>query len=102
MLTLEQFHSGLTDGSLARAHHIRLSDGLSDFPATLYQLAETLEILDLSGNQFTTLPDDLTRFTRLRIVFASNNPFTELPAVLGRMPQLEMIGFKACRRACAG
>lgn len=99
MLTLEQFHSGLADGSLARAHHIRLSDGLSDFPAALYQLAETLEILDLSGNQLSTLPDDLTRFTRLRIVFASNNPFTELPAVLGRMPQLEMIGFKACRIA---
>lgn len=99
MLTLEQFHSGLADGSLARAHHIRLSDGLSDFPTALYQLAETLEVLDLSGNQLTTLPDDLTRFTRLRIVFASNNPFTELPAVLGRMPQLEMIGFKACRIA---
>lgn len=99
MLTLEQFHSGLADGSLARAHHIRLSDELSSFPAALYQLAETLEILDLSGNQLSTLPDDMTRFTRLRIVFASNNPFTELPAVLGRMPQLEMLGFKACRIA---
>lgn len=99
MLTLEQFQSGLADGSLARAHHIRLSDGLSDFPTALYQLTETLEILDLSGNQITTLPDDLTRFKRLRIVFASNNPFTELPTVLGRIPQLEMIGFKACRIA---
>jgi hypothetical protein len=99
MLTLEQFHSGLADGSLARAHHIRLSDGLTEFPAALYQLAETLEILDLSGNQLTTLPDDLTRFARLRILFASNNPFTELPSVLGRMPQLEMVGFKACRIA---
>ncbi|MDR0213136.1 MAG: leucine-rich repeat-containing serine/threonine-protein kinase [Comamonas sp.] len=99
MLTLEQFHSGLADGSLARAHHIRLSDGLTKFPAALYQLAETLEILDLSGNQLTTLPGDLTRFARLRILFASNNPFTELPSVLGRMPQLEMVGFKACRIA---
>ena len=97
MLTLEQFHSGLANGSLARAHHIRLSDGLTEFPAALYQLAETLEILDLSGNQLTTLPDDLTRFARLRILFASNNPFSELPRVLGRMPQLEMVGFKACR-----
>jgi Leucine-rich repeat (LRR) protein len=79
------------------AHHIRLSDGLTEFPAALYQLAETLEILDLSGNQLTTLPDDLTRFARLRILFASNNPFSELPRVLGRMPQLEMVGFKACR-----
>lgn len=97
MLTLEQFHSGLANGSLARAHHIRLSDGLTEFPAALYQLTETLEILDLSGNQLSTLPDDLTRFARLRILFASNNPFSELPRVLGHMPQLEMVGFKACR-----
>ena len=97
MLTLEQFHSGLANGSLARAHHIRLSDGLTEFPAALYQLTETLEVLDLSGNQLSTLPDDLTRFARLRILFASNNPFSELPRVLGHMPQLEMVGFKACR-----
>ena len=97
MLTLEQFHSGLADGSLAGARHIRISDGLTQFPKALYALAETLEILDLSGNQLTTLPDDLTRFARLRILFASNNPFTELPRVLGQMPQLEMVGFKACR-----
>ena len=99
MLTLEQFHSGLADGSLAGAHHIRISDNLTQFPEALYALAETLEILDLSGNQLTTLPDDLTRFARLRILFASNNPFTELPSVLGQMPQLEMVGFKACRIA---
>ena len=97
MLTLEQFHSGLADGSLARAHHIRLSDGLTQFPAALYQLADTLEILDLSGNQLTALPDELTSFKKLRILFASNNPFTELPRVLGHMPLLEMVGFKACQ-----
>ncbi|MFX7506976.1 hypothetical protein ABTJ37_21925, partial [Acinetobacter baumannii] len=58
---------------------------------------ETLEILDLSGNELTALPDDLPRLHRLRIVFCSDNPFTELPAVLGRCPSLEMIGFKANR-----
>ncbi len=97
MLTLAQFHCGLADGSLAHAHHIRLSDGLTAFPEALYALADTLEILDLSGNQLTHLPDDLTRFRKLRILFASDNPFTELPRVLGRMPQLEMVGFKACQ-----
>lgn len=97
MLTLEQFHSGLADGSLARAHHIRLSDDLTEFPAALYQLTDTLEILDLSGNQLTALPDELMRFKKLRILFASSNPFTELPSVLGRLPALEMVGFKACQ-----
>lgn len=77
--------------------HIKIQDQLTTFPEHLYQLADTLEILDLSGNQLTTLPDDLTRFTKLRILFASNNPFTQLPPVLGRMPQLEMLGFKACQ-----
>ncbi|MEG0921687.1 MAG: leucine-rich repeat-containing protein kinase family protein [Comamonas sp.] len=77
--------------------HIKIQDQLITFPEHLYQLADTLEILDLSGNQLTTLPDDLTRFTKLRILFASNNPFTQLPPVLGRMPQLEMVGFKACQ-----
>ena len=56
MLTLEQFHSGLANGSLARAHHIRLSDGLTEFPAALYQLTETLEVLDLSATSSAPYP----------------------------------------------
>lgn len=45
----------------------------------------------------TSLPDDLPRLHRLRVLFCSDNPFTELPAVLGRCQQLEMVGFKSCR-----
>lgn len=62
-------------------------------------LAETLEILDLSGNALSTLPDELLQLHRLRILFCSDNAFTELPAILGRCRQLEMIGFKANRIA---
>ena len=90
---LDQLHSGALQG----ARHIKLAADLRTFPRELFELADSLEILDLSGNQLSTLPDDLTRFTRLRILFASNNPFTTLPPVLGRMPQLEMVGFKACQ-----
>lgn len=99
MLTLHQFHSQLADGTLAGAHHIRLGDALTEFPQALYALADTLEILDLSGNRLSQLPADLPRFKKLRILFASNNPFAELPAVLGQMPALEMVGFKACQIA---
>ncbi|WP_415796766.1 leucine-rich repeat-containing protein kinase family protein [Comamonas aquatilis] len=79
------------------ARQLKLCCGLTEFPSAIYQLADSLESLDLSGNQLSTLPEDFTRLKKLRILFASNNAFTELPPVLGRMPQLEMVGFKACQ-----
>ena len=97
MQSLQAFLEQLRSGALLGARQIKLSAGLREFPPELFQLADTLEVLDLSGNQLSTLPDELTRFTRLRILFASSNPFAALPRVLGRMPQLEMIGFKACQ-----
>lgn len=94
MHTLEDLESG----ALAGARHVRLPHlGLSHFPRQLLDLADTLEILDLSGNQLTALPNELAHFPQLRILFASCNPFTELPRVLGQCPQLEMVGFKACQ-----
>lgn len=93
MHTLDQLRSG----QLAGIQRLSLSCGLREFPREIYDLADTLEILDLSGNQLSALPDDLPRLHRLRIVFCSDNLFTELPAVLGRCPGLEMIGFKANR-----
>lgn len=95
MNTLQQ----LRDGELAGARHVKLACGLTEFPAELFALADSLEILDLSGNALTHLPDDLPRLHRLRVLFCSGNPFSELPAVLGRCPQLQMIGFKGCRIA---
>lgn len=69
--------------------------GLRALPPAAYEQADTLELLDLSGNLFDALPDDLHRFRRLRILFASNNRLTDLPASLGACPALEMIGFKS-------
>lgn len=91
--TLEQLRAG----QLAGARQLKLACGLSEFPREIFDLADTLEVLDLSGNALTKLPDDLPRLSRLRIFFASNNPFTELPEVLGRCSQLTMVGFKANR-----
>ncbi len=85
----------LRAGKLAGTRRLNLACGLTTFPAEIYQLADSLEILDLSGNQLSTLPPDLGRLHKLRILFASNNCFTELPEVLGQCPQLSMIGFKS-------
>jgi hypothetical protein len=93
MHTLEQLRSG----ALIGADRLKLSCGLSEFPREIFDLADTLEILDLSGNALSTLPDDLPRLGKLRILFCSDNQFIDLPGVLGRCPQLTMIGFKANR-----
>jgi hypothetical protein len=87
----------LQTGQLAGTHRLHLSCGLTEFPREIFDLADTLEILDLSGNALRTLPADLARLTHLRIIFCSNNRFTELPAVLGQCTQLTMIGFKSNR-----
>ena len=85
----------LRAGALAGSRRLRLSGGLTSFPPEIFTLADTLEILDLSGNALSALPRDLARLHRLRIIFCSNNLFTELPAVLGQCARLEMIGFRA-------
>ncbi|MEY8878892.1 MAG: leucine-rich repeat-containing protein kinase family protein [Leptothrix sp. (in: b-proteobacteria)] len=93
MHTLEQLRSG----ALAGCRRLDLNAGLTTLPPEIFTLADTLEVLNLSGNQLSRLPDELPRLRRLKVIFASDNPFTELPAVLGRCEQLEMVGFKACQ-----
>ncbi|WP_323929318.1 leucine-rich repeat-containing protein kinase family protein [Aeromonas veronii] len=91
MHTLEQLRAG----ELCGARHLKLSENLTEFPSEILSLKETLEVLDLTGNQLSTLPDELAGFGKLRIIFCSENRFTELPEVLGRCPALTMVGFKA-------
>ncbi len=77
------------------AARVSLREGLETFPRELFDLADSLEVLDLSGNRLSSLPDDLPRLHKLRVIFCSDNLFTELPAVLGQCPNLSMVGFKA-------
>ncbi|MEV3802702.1 leucine-rich repeat-containing protein kinase family protein [Aeromonas veronii] len=91
MHTLEQLRAG----ELCGARHLKLCENLTEFPLEILSLKETLEVLDLTGNQLSTLPDELAGFGKLRIIFCSENRFTELPEVLGRCPALTMVGFKA-------
>lgn len=76
------------------ATHIKLACGLTTFPQALFDLADTLEVLDMTDNKLSSLPDDFRRFKKLRILFLSNNKFTALPTVLAKCPSLSMIGFR--------
>ncbi len=84
----------LRSGQLAGIHRLDLAADLTEFPHEIYDLADSLEILNLSDNRLTDLPDDLPRLKNLRIAFFSGNQFRHLPAILGQCPNLEMIGFK--------
>lgn len=93
MDTLAQLRAGL----LAGATRLDLAADLSEFPREILDLADTLEILNLSGNALTRLPDDFHRLHRLRVLFCDRNQFTELPACLGQCVSLTMVGFKGNR-----
>ncbi|KAA6169805.1 protein kinase [Pseudomonas veronii] len=85
----------LKAGQLAGITRLDLSCGLTEFPREIFELADSLEILNLSGNALSSLPDDLHRLPHLRVLFCSDNAFTELPECLGQCAKLSMIGFKA-------
>ncbi|WP_053214214.1 leucine-rich repeat-containing protein kinase family protein [Pseudomonas sp. Q12-87] len=93
MNTLAQLRAGQLSGIT----RLDLACGLTQFPREIFDLADSLEVLNLSGNALDTLPDDLHRLTRLRVLFCSDNRFTELPECLGRCAALTMVGFKANR-----
>ena len=95
-MSLENLRA-LRRGALAGARRLDLCCDLTALPPEVFDLADTLEILNLTGNRLSTLPDDLPRLHRLRVVFCSDNAFTTLPPVLGSCGQLEMVGFKANR-----
>ena len=91
MQTLEQLRRGEYRGATS----LKLSEGLSHFPKAIFELAETLETLDLSRNQLSSLPDDFGRLKKLKILFCSDNLFTVLPEVLADCRELDMVGFKS-------
>ncbi len=90
MNRLEELHSG----ALVGTKHIKLACGLEIFPQELFTLADTLEVLDLTDNKLSELPENFGDFKKLKILFLSNNNFTELPTVLAECPNLSMIGIR--------
>jgi len=89
--TIEELKSS---GSLHGALRVKLACGLETFPEELFDLAETLEVLDLTDNKLTSLPKNFGLFKKLKILFLSNNNFKEVPTVLAQCPNLSMIGIR--------
>ena len=91
MKTLNKLRASLLTGDTT----LSLSCKLTTFPREIFDLADTLEVLNLTGNLLNSLPDDFDRFKKLRILFLSENNFEEIPAILAKCTSLTMIGFKA-------
>jgi len=89
--TLEELKSGKLNG----LKRLKLVEALKEFPVEIFYLADTLEILDLSENQLTELPNEIVSLKKLRILFISKNKFTVFPGILGKCRALTMIGFKS-------
>ncbi|MEO7101240.1 MAG: protein kinase [Luteolibacter sp.] len=89
--------SQLRADKLAGSKRLDLSCGLTEFPREIFDLADSLEVLNLSGNRLSELPEDFGRLHKLRILFCSENEFTRLPAVIGGCGNLSMVGFKSNR-----
>jgi hypothetical protein len=97
MTTTSTTLAALRSGELQGITRLDLACDLEEFPPEIFELADSLEVLNLSGNSLATLPDDLSRLSKLRVLFCSDNRFTQLPEVLSSCARLEMVGFKANR-----
>ncbi|MGI3899869.1 MAG: leucine-rich repeat-containing protein kinase family protein [Janthinobacterium lividum] len=84
--------AALRRGALAGAAELRLGAGVASFPAEIFGLADTLEILDLGRGTLDSLPRDLGRLHKLRVIFLSGHRFTRLPPALGDCAALGQIG----------
>jgi hypothetical protein len=89
--------SELRSGALRGITRLNLSAGLTELPPEVFELADTLEVLNLTGNALRSLPADLPRLHKLKVLFCSDNQFTQVPEVVGQCAKLSMVGFKSNR-----
>lgn len=90
MHTLDDLKAGRLQG-LTR---LDLNQDLDEFPPEIFSLADSLEILNLSGNRLSRLPHDLYRLRHLKVLFCSDNLFTDIPVAIGQCQRLETVGFR--------
>lgn len=85
----------LASGELKGIKRLTITEELTAFPEAIFTLADTLEVLDLSGNKLSKLPSNFSCLTKLKLLFLTGNEFEKVPAVIAACPQLEMISFKS-------
>lgn len=82
---------------LAGTRRLDLAADLDTFPQEVFELADTLEVLNSAGNRLTTLPHDPNRLHRLEGGVCLGQPLYRVARGAGRLPLAEMVGFKSCR-----
>ena len=85
----------LESGKLIGIKRLKLACGLNHFPLEILELADSLEILDLSDNNLSELPESIVQLKKMKIIFFANNNFKVFPKNLASCPNLSMIGFKS-------
>lgn len=92
---IEYLRSAYSNGE--KLSRIDLADvGLDHFPLDLlYPFRDTVEFINFGGNNLSSLPDEVTHFKKLKILFFAQNKFQTVPKVLGSLPSLYMLSFKS-------
>lgn len=76
--------------------HIDLGGcGLDTFPPELFAVKETVESINMGGNNLCDLPLEFLLFSKLKVLFFAGNKFKQVPLVLGALPSLYMLSFKS-------
>lgn len=95
MSVLELLKQGrVSEIDLGEEKRLKIAEDLTEFPREILDIAEEIEILDLSGNSFSDLPADFGRFKNLKILFFADNQFEHVPEIIAECSKLEMLGFK--------
>lgn len=85
----------LQSGELKGIQHLKIEAQLTYFPSEIFDLADSLEVLDLSNNQLSELPNNFADLHQLKTLFLNNNLFTDVPEILASCPQLDVISLKS-------
>lgn len=84
----------LRSGELQGVKALKISEELTTFPLEILDLADSLEILDLSHNRLSEIPKEISRLKKLKIAFFSFNKFTTFPDAFKECTNLYMLGLK--------